>query len=144
MTKGVPWPFDPAVAAVICVQLSLGRSLRAVLKDDGMPSRDTVFRWIRANEAFLRDYNQAREDQADTLADEILDIADEEVATINDQGFERVDSAAVQRQRLRVDARKWVASKLKPKKYGEKVSTEISGPDGGPVVVRATQADAKL
>lgn len=86
-------------------------------------------------------YARAREEQADTLADEIIAIADESPALAMERGRDdedailKVDGAAVQHQRLRVEARKWVAAKLKPKKYGELVKNEISGPEGGPVQV---------
>jgi hypothetical protein len=55
-----------------------------------------------------------------------------------------VDQEHIGRSRLRVDARKWLASKLKPKKYGEKLSTELTGADGGPVVVKAAPLDDQL
>ena len=70
---------------------------------------------------FAEQYARAREVQAETLADEIVSIADED--------------GDPQRQRLRVDARKWVASKLKPKRYGDKVTNEHTGADGGPVAL---------
>jgi hypothetical protein len=51
------------------------------------------------------------------------------------------DSTAVARNRLRVDARKWVAAKLLPKKYGDKVQQEVSGPDGGPIEVQTVRVE---
>jgi len=75
-----------------------------------MPNRATVFRWLGANVEFCDQYARARESQADALFDEILGISD------NTQ-----EDADVQRDRLRVDARKWMAGKLRPKAYGEKV-----------------------
>lgn len=64
-------------------------------------------------------YVRAREDQADTLADQIVAIADEQAEVIKEDGS--AFDPDVQRDRLRVEARKWVAAKLKPKKYGEKL-----------------------
>jgi len=71
-------------------------------------------------------YDRAREEQAETLADEIIAIADETHQDyIEDKdGNERVNGEAIQRSRLKVDARKWVASKLKPRKYGERIHQE--------------------
>lgn len=77
----------------------------------------------------------AREDQADTLADEILEIADEsendtyEVDLGDGVIIQKENREVVNRSRLRVDARKWVAAKLKPKKYGDysRNETEITG-----------------
>jgi hypothetical protein len=90
-----------------------------------MPDVRTVYRWLAINEDFRHQYALAREDQADTLADEIIDIADDSKHDImivtNPDGSEREveNREVVNRSRLRVDARKWVASKLKPKKYGD-------------------------
>jgi hypothetical protein len=69
---------------------------------------------MRENESFLAAYTRARADQADTIADQIMDIADTEPDP--------------NRAKVRIDARKWIASKLKPQKYGEKldISGEIS------------------
>lgn len=78
-----------------------------------MPGIETVRRWLMGNEAFRAQYAYAREEQADTYADEIVRIADSEP-----------DS---NRARVRIDARKWVAGKLRPKVYGDKVGLEASG-----------------
>jgi hypothetical protein len=108
-----------------------------------MPHVSTVYRWIAANDTFRDMYARAREDQADTLADQIIDISDDSTNDFVDAGVgENADgspiatsfnSEHVQRAKLRVDARKWVAAKLKPKKYGDKLSTEHTGADGGPI-----------
>lgn len=88
-----------------------------------MPGRATVLRWLRDHEEFRAQYEMARMEQADVLADEIIEIADQSPGH-TEHG---TDSGAVQHQRLRVDARKWVASKLKPKVYGDKQAIEHSG-----------------
>ena len=77
-----------------------------------MPNRDTVYQWMADQPGFSDRYARAREEQADTLADDIVRIADDPKLDPNDK-------------RVRVDARKWVAAKLKPKKYGEKL--ELGG-----------------
>lgn len=100
-----------------------------------MPGMTTVYRWLQEKEDFRELYARAREDQADTLADEIIEIADEDPQLIFDSQFHgkdevevvRVDSAAVNHQRLRVDARKWIAAKLRPKKYGDRTEVEHTG-----------------
>lgn len=105
-----------------------------------MPHVSTVYRWLVAKPAFRDMYARAREDQADTLADEIVDIADEtpDIVTDDEKGVFMIDGAAIQRQRLRVDARKWVAAKLKPRKYGDRIAQEMSGPDGQPLQTSLT------
>ncbi len=101
-----------------------------------MPHVSTVYRWISSNQEFRDMYAQAREDQADTLADQIIEISDD---ATNDymQGEDGLELNAenIQRSRLRVDARKFIAAKLKPKKYGELVKHEHGGPDGSPIPV---------
>lgn len=92
-----------------------------------------MFLWLGKDPVFVEQYARAREEQADTYADEIVAIADEPpdlVEKRNEDGETvevALDSAAIARQRLRIDARKWVASKLKPKKYGDKVDVGLSG-----------------
>lgn len=93
-----------------------------------MPDVSTVYRWLVANETFREMYTRAREDQADTLADQIIEIADDGINdTYKKDGVEVTNQDVIARSRLRVDARKWIAAKLKPKKYGEKLDLEHSG-----------------
>jgi hypothetical protein len=83
---------------------------------------------------FAEQYTRAREEQADTLADEIIDIADEqpEIVVVTDRDGQviehKLDGAFLQWQKNRIEARKWTAMKLKPKKYGEKLG--LHGVDG--------------
>lgn len=136
---GRPSDFSEELADRICEALADGLSLRTICADEDMPNRATVFRWLAANKAFSDQYARAREEQAETMADEIVGISDEgDTRTIVGSDDEQIvvyDSTAVARNRLRIDARKWVASKLKPKKYGDKTTTELSGPGGGPIPV---------
>jgi len=145
---GRPSTYTPELADLICEQIADGNSLRSICADEDMPSKTTVFRWLAADTAFRDHYARAREAQADSLADDILDIADESAhdTYIDENGNERTNTEVVARSRLRVDARKWIAAKLKPKVYGDKVSAELSGPNGGDipvsVAVRFVQANA--
>lgn len=127
---GRPSEFSQETADAICERLADGESLRAICADEDMPNKATVFRWLGAFPAFSDQYARSREEQAETLADDIVSISDEAGtrSIVNDEGDEVLvafDATAVARNRLRIDARKWVASKLKPKKYGDKV--EVSG-----------------
>jgi hypothetical protein len=113
--------YDPAIAAEICTRISCGESLRQICMEDRMPVHSTIYLWLLQNKQFSDNYARAREEQADTLADEIQAIADEPPQEIvDDKGISRTDSGWVTWQKNRVDARKWVAAKLKPKKYGER------------------------
>lgn len=131
-----PTDYCQQVADDICQRLAEGESLRAICRDDEMPALSSVFRWLTLHKEFSDQYARAREEQAEALADEIVGIADEECTTVradkhgsSEEGDVEVvfDATAVARNRLRVEARKWVASKLKPKKYGDKTQLEHSG-----------------
>lgn len=131
--------FTQEVADAILDAIADGRSLRSICADDDMPATSTVCKWLTQFPAFAEQYARAREAQADALFDEVLEIADN---GRNDWMLRHGDEDAgwvangehLQRSRLRVDARKWMAGKLAPKKYGEKITNEHTGPDGGPVV----------
>lgn len=125
---GRPSEYTEEIAGLICERLMDGQSLRSICLADDMPSGATVFRWLAdpRYENFRDQYARAREAQADAMADEILDIADDgtndyvERERPDGSKFDAVDSEHIQRSRLRVEARKWLASKLLPKKYGDK------------------------
>lgn len=144
MPAGRPSDYSPELASRICARLADGESLRAVCRDADMPDKATIFNWFRAFPDFLDQYTRAKEESADALADDILEISDDarndwmEKHGKEDAGW-IANGEHVQRSRLRVEARKWIASKLKPKKYGDKI--EHSGPNGGPIVISSTDAE---
>lgn len=113
----------------VCLEIEKGRALRNVLKDENMPSTSTFYQWLENNTDKAKQYARATEVRADIIFDDILSIADENTndTYVNDNGFEVVNNDVIQRSRLRIDARKWVLSKLNPKKYGDKIQTEHSG-----------------
>ncbi|HHA2629442.1 TPA: terminase small subunit protein [Stenotrophomonas maltophilia] len=125
-----PSKYSQQLADAICDLLVDGKSLRTICSTAKMPSRSTVIRWLAENEAFRNQYARARELQADTLAEEILDIADKAVLgeRLKKDGkgkvLERQTGDMVERSRLMIDARKWYAGKLQPKKYGERVALD--------------------
>ena len=130
---GRPSDYTIETAQAICAGLALGKSLKRVTEADGMPSIASVYRWLAAQSDFREMYARAKEDSADVLAEEIIDIADDgQNDTYIKKGRDGDDEEIVNhdhinRSRLRVDARKWVAAKLKPRKYGEKIQQEITG-----------------
>jgi len=141
---GRPTKYTPELAAEICSRISAGESLNKIIESQGgIVTFQTVYYWLATNKEFSELYARARRDQADTMADEIQSISDEEPRMIvDDKGIARVDNAYVQWQRLRVDSRKWIAAKLQPKKYGEKTQTELTGKDGGPLQGEQATIDA--
>lgn len=132
---GAPTKYTEELADDICEQIMQGKALHDVAKAVRV-DKTTILRWVEHNPEFRNRYVRAREIQADLLAEEIVSIADELEIEAKYQGdtvtFD-VSATAVQRNRLRVDARKWYASKLAPKKYGDKLDTTVAGADGGPV-----------
>lgn len=132
---GRPSDFSQEVADHICEAIAQGESLRSICLDEGMPCKSTVFKWLSKHQSFADQYARAREAQADHIFDEILDIADDgqNDTYTDDEGNVRTNQDVIARSRLRVDARKWMAGKLRPKVYGEKQAIEHSGPDGKPI-----------
>lgn len=112
MARPVEWtPERVAHAkAYILEQIALGRSLVSICKETEMPAYSVVTGWRAQDEEFSTNYARAREDQADFHADEIVDIADTEP----DPNLARV----------RIDARKWKAARMKPKVYGDRLNLD--------------------
>jgi hypothetical protein len=123
---GRPTDYNLDLAIDICEQIALGKKLVDVCAPDEMPSRTSVYKWLIAYPDFADMYVRAREERGDLYADEIVNIADTE---------EDANKA-----RVRIDARKWAASKLNQKNYGDKL--EI----GGTVINKLdeSQLDARL
>lgn len=97
-----------------------------------MPDKATVFRWLADNATFRDQYARAKEESADAMAEDILDIADNGTndwmkITRGGQTVSVPDPEVLQRSKLRVDTRKWIMSKMKPKKYGEKMDVTSDG-----------------
>lgn len=122
-------PYIAKIGDEICDRLANGESLRKISCDKHIPAASTIFKWLAKNEDFAEQYARAREAQADTLADEIIDIADDTTFDTHKgkDGDEIPNTEWISRSKLRVDARKWVASKLKPKKYGDKLDLTSGG-----------------
>lgn len=130
---GRPSDYTVEQADSICEHIAGGKSLVSWCKDnENRSSYTSVMRWLDAKPEFREKYARARQDQADYLAEEIVQIADTPVlgitTKISDDGkTETTEGDMLQHRRLQVDARKWYASKLAPKKYGEKVETTLMG-----------------
>lgn len=140
---GRPPNYTPEIAATICLRISQGESLKSITLSEGMPRQATVYEWLIRYPEFAESYARAREEQADTLADEIIAIADEvpEVVPVIDKRTgelieHKLDNAFLQWQKNRIDARKWTAMKLKPKKYGDRVAL-TGAADGSPIQVES-------
>ena len=114
---------------MICEKIADGMSLRDICLEDGAPHRSTVFRWLSQHPDFNDQYGRAREAQAELLADELMAISDDgqNDTYLDEDGKQRTDHDVIARSKLRVDTRKWIASKLKPKVYGDRQQLDING-----------------
>ena len=100
----------------LCQRLSQGVSMRSVCRDDDMPCMATIWRWLRENDNFAKRYTAAKQESADAMIEDILAISDQDD-----------EEESTNRSRLRVDTRKWIAAKLRPEKYSEKLDLTPSG-----------------
>jgi hypothetical protein len=103
--------------------------------DEKFPDRRTISNWRRSFPEFDAQFLAARDAGFDAIAEQCLDIADDGSRdyTIGEDGREVPDHDHIQRSKLRVDTRLKLLSKWDPRRYGDKVSHELSGPDGKPV-----------
>lgn len=130
--------YSPVIARKLCERIMRKETLNAICKSPGMPSLATVVRWLASpNHAEFREmYYYARRVQAEMYIDEIIEIADETAddwkPVYNKNGVQngwKPDNEAIQRSRVRIDSRKWLAAKLVPRLYGERVdvSHDLTG-----------------
>lgn len=104
--------YSAELADAVCAKVAEGMAVIAIGKLKDMPSETTIYKWLSTEAEFAEKYARAREAQADVYSQEIVDIAD--TATNDDYNVAR----------LKIDARKWAASKLAPKKYGDKLNVQ--------------------
>jgi hypothetical protein len=136
MVDGRPTIYTPELGLEICKRLAEGDSVRTIVRDEAMPSSSTIFRWLldEDKKEFWEQYAKARAIQAETMFEDLLDIADdgtndyvERTRPSDGSTFTAYDVEHVQRSRLRVDTRKWYLSKVLPKKFGEKLDLTSDG-----------------
>jgi hypothetical protein len=117
----------------ICKRIAAGgdeNSLRKICEESGMPDRGTFMDWTKRTPELRAQYDQAYLDRQDTYFDELIDIADTEPDP--------------QRARNRIDARKWAWARMNRKKFGDKIETELTGKNGGPIQIVASPLDEEL
>lgn len=123
MPAGRPTLYTEELATLICDRVASNACGLKKLCDkyDDLPDRDTINLWRSKYPEFSAQYAQAKLKQADLLADECLDIADESGrdTIVGEDGFETCNTEWINRCRLRIDTRKWLAAKLLPKQYGK-------------------------
>lgn len=154
--NGRPTAFSEALGDLICDLMADGYSLRTICSKnqelrnrivegnpealplfDSIPNKGTIFRWVDAPgfEKFCDQYLRAQSAQAQFMAEDILEIADNgsNDTYVDAAGNVKVDQDVIARSRLRVEARKWLMSKMAPKKFGDRVSHEVGGVGGAPI-----------
>lgn len=118
--------YNQETADAVCKLLIDGKSLRAACRELDL-APPTILLWTKSNKEFAEQYARAREIGYHLLADEIIEISDEaDVEVVTQNGKEELDlsATAISRNRLRVDSRKWMLSKMLPKIYGEKLGID--------------------
>lgn len=113
----------------ICDRIAKGESLRSVLRDDEMPSSRTFFKWLGQDEYKVKQYARSCEERADLIFDEIIEISDTPIEGIvietDDNGRTKEKRGdMLGHRRLQIDSRKWILSKMNPKKYGDKIEVD--------------------
>ncbi|MHB9161356.1 MAG: terminase small subunit-like protein [Nitrosotalea sp.] len=120
-----PSTYTPEMGEEICKTVATSsEGLHALCKKNShWPKYDTVFDWRLQNKDFREHYAEAKKHQAEHLIEEILTIADDGKNDLREtqQGRWITDQENINRAKLRIDTRKWIASKLLPHLYGEKV-----------------------
>lgn len=115
--------FTETIISEILGRIADGESLRKICADEHLPCKKTVMNWLarEENEDLRKRYVLAREMQAESYVDEIIDIADD-----------RKDDPDPQSRKVRCWARQWHASKQLPKKYGERMAHQALDENGDP------------
>jgi hypothetical protein len=131
---GRPTKYTPELADLICERVAIhdvGLSKLTKMFDD-MPDKSNINKWRRKYPDFRVKYAQAKCEQIEFLTEDILEIADD--ATNDWMEFEektngceswKVNGEHIQRSRLRIDTRKWLAAKLAPKIYGDVITQQL-------------------
>jgi hypothetical protein len=120
--------FSQELFDTICQRIAKGESLRKICEDADMPTRNNFEAWAESTDDLRGQYARAREARAEHIFDEMLGIADDEAKD-------------PQRDRLRIDTRKWMLSKMAPKKYGDKL--ELGGTGEGGAIIFKTVYEGK-
>lgn len=128
--------YSKKLADEICERMARGESVNQICKDNHMPSDATVYCWAKNYKDFGEAFKEAKDNRAHVLVDQILEIADNSINDYmeNIQGITVISHENIQRSKLRVDARKWVASKMLPRVYGDK-TTLVGSDEDAPIQI---------
>ena len=124
--KGRPTKYSDKLAEKIFTLMGEGKSLRTICAREDMPNAETVFRWLRKDALFSEQYARACENRTEAQLELLNELGDTAIELSQDTGEKRA-GAVVQAVRLKADNLKWVMSKMKPKKYGDKLDMTSDG-----------------
>lgn len=135
---GRPSLYSAELITEICARLSKGEVMTQICRDEGMPAARTIREWTESRPDVSAAIARAREEGFDAIALDALNIADDGSRDyeVNDDGRAAIDRDHIQRSKLRVETRLKLLAKWDPKRYGDKIQQEVSGPDGGPIETR--------
>ncbi len=123
---GRPSIYSQELADLICHELALGKSMRNVCREEDMPAMSTIFKWLRENKEFTEQYAQATAERTEAQHEDLLELGDEAVKLAQSVDF-KASNAVVSAVKLKADNLKWSMSKMKPKRYGDKVDVTSDG-----------------
>lgn len=148
--RGRPEDYNVEIAATICERLAIGDSLRTITEDEGMPHRQTVFRWMYRHPEFRDQYVHAKRIGMLAYAEDAVDIADDGtndwMERTNKDGENigwQINGEHVQRSRLRVDTRKWFMERLDTKVFGQKQEVNHGLQENNPIMSLIQQVSGK-
>jgi len=124
--KGRPSEYTTEIGAEFCERIAQGSSLRSVCKADDMPNASTIFEWIRKYPGFSKQYAHACDERAEAHNETLLDLGDDAI-DLAQSTDPKAANAVVAAVKLKADNLKWVMSKQKPKKYGDKIELDNTG-----------------
>ena len=113
-------------------RIAKGQAVRTICLDDWLPSERAFYNRLASDKEFVQQYAHARERQADAIFEQCLEIADQ-----YEQSAEKQEGGTdhIARAKLRIDTRKWMAGKLRPKVYGDKITAEHTGDPDAPIII---------
>lgn len=127
--KGRTTKYTKALANEICNRISSSSKGIKILCEENThwPNKDTIFTWLKNDPEFSDQYARAKRCQIECLVDQILEISDDtsQDQLVDEQGKIRFNPQSINRARLKIDTRKWLAAKLVPRVYGVKPGEEL-------------------
>ena len=124
--EGRPSIYTKELGDSVCESISNGWSIRTVCTEETMPGLTTVFKWIREIPEFAQQYAQACEERTEAHSEALLEMGEEAIEKAQEVD-PKASGAVVQAYKLKADNLKWSMSKMKPKKYGDRLDLTSLG-----------------